>query len=59
MAKLVFNDKSSVEIKHSSDNPDNIVVIVSAIDAANKNKRITNACELTAEEFKKLMADVS
>lgn len=58
MSKLVFDDKSSIEIK-SSNTPDHILVIISATDSTNKNKRITNACELTADEFKKLIADVS
>jgi hypothetical protein len=58
MSKLVFDDKSSIEVKHSN-TPDHLMVIISATDSTNKNKRVTNACELTIEEFKKLIADVS
>jgi hypothetical protein len=57
MSKIVFDDKSSVEIKHS-DKPDHVVIVISAIDGTNKNKKITNACEITAEEFAKLMSDI-
>ena len=55
--KITFDDKSSIEIRHA-DKPDHLLVIISAADATNKNKRVTNACELTLEEFSKLISDI-
>ena len=52
--KIVFEDKSFVECK-KSDNPGKVLITVSASDHINKNKRITNAVEITVEEFKKLI----
>lgn len=55
--KIDFPDRSSIEVKHA-DKPDHILIIISAADATNKNKRVINACELTTEEFSKLIAEV-
>ncbi len=55
--KISFDDKSYIEcIK--SDNPGKIVITISAKDRNDPLKKITNAVEITAEEFKKLISDV-
>jgi hypothetical protein len=55
--KIQFTDGSFVECKRSEDS-DKIVLIISAKDYQNSLKRIDNAVELTAEEFKQLISDV-
>jgi|WetSurMetagenome_2_1015567.scaffolds.fasta_scaffold1597301_2 hypothetical protein len=55
--KIVFDDKSYIEVR-KSDSPDKIIVIISAKDHDNPLKKITNAVEITAAEFKRLMSDV-
>jgi nitrate reductase NapAB chaperone NapD len=55
--KITFDDKSYIEcIK--SDNPGKIIITISAKDHGDPLKKITNAVEITAEEFKKLISDV-
>ncbi len=55
--KITFEDKSYIECR-KSDNPGKIVVMISARDASNPLKKITNAVELTIEEFKQMISDV-
>jgi nitrate reductase NapAB chaperone NapD len=55
--KIVFDDKSYIDCQKSS-NPGKIVVVISARDQADPLKKITNAVELTVEEFKKLISDI-
>ena len=55
--RITFDDKSYVECR-KSDTPDKILLIISAADGTNKNKKITNAVEITKEEFNKLIGDV-
>lgn len=55
--KITFEDKSFVECV-KSDNPGKIVLTISAKDHTDPLKKITNAVELTTEEFKKLISDV-
>ena len=55
--KIVFDDKNSIECS-KSDNPGKIIITISAKDGADPLKKIINAAELTAEEFKKLISDV-
>lgn len=55
--KIIFDDKSFVECK-KSDNPGKIVLTISAKDHTDPLKKITNAVELTSEEFKKLISEV-
>lgn len=55
--KITFEDKSYVRCYISSE-PNKIVLIISASDGSDKNKRITNSVELTVEEFKQLISDV-
>ena len=55
--KIQFEDKSYVEIKKTSSG-DKILVIIQAKDHNNDRKNITNAVELSIEEFKKLISDV-
>jgi nitrate reductase NapAB chaperone NapD len=52
--KIQFEDKSYIECK-KSENPGKIIIIISAQDHDNPLKKITNAVELTAEEFKSLI----
>lgn len=55
--KITFEDKSFIECA-KSDNPGKIVITISAKDHSDPLKKITNAVEITAEEFKKLISDV-
>jgi hypothetical protein len=55
--KLVFDDKSFIECA-KSDNPGKVVITISAKDSNDPLKKITNAVEITLEEFKKLISDV-
>lgn len=57
MSKLIFDDKSYVEVR-KSDNPDKIIIIISAKDSGNSLKKINNAVEITVAEFKQLISDV-
>jgi nitrate reductase NapAB chaperone NapD len=56
--KVEFADKSFIECT-KSDHPGKIVISISAKDYENPLKKITNAVEITAEEFKRLISDVS
>lgn len=56
--KIEFSDKSYIECR-KSDHPDKVVITISAKDYENPLKRITNAVEITTEEFKRLIADAS
>lgn len=56
--KITFEDKSYIEcIK--SDNPGKVIITISAKDHTDPLKKITNAVEITSEEFKRLISDVS
>lgn len=55
--KITFEDKSYIECR-KSDNPDKIIVIISAKDHDNPLKKITNAVEISTAEFKQLISDV-
>lgn len=55
--RITFDDKSYIECK-KSDKPDHILIVVSAKDTENPRKKITNAVEITTEEFKKLISEV-
>ena len=55
--KIKFADKSYVEVKKTAEGK--YLVIVSAKDADNPLKNVTNAVEITAEEFKHLLSDVA
>jgi nitrate reductase NapAB chaperone NapD len=55
--KIEFEDKSFIECR-KSDNPGKIILSISAKDHENPLKKITNAVELTTEEFTKLLSDV-
>jgi len=56
--KIEFADGSYVEIKKSDGSPDKLLIIISAKDHMNSLKKITNAAEVTLEEFKRLISDV-
>lgn len=53
--KIEFEDKSYIECR-KSDSPGKIIIAISAKDHENPLKKITNAVELTAEEFKMLIS---
>lgn len=55
--KITFEDKSYIETRKSNE-PGKVMVIICAKDQTNHLKKITNAVELTLEEFKKLISDV-
>jgi len=55
--KITFDDKSYIECIKSA-NPGKIIVTISALDHADPLKKITNAVEISTEEFKKLISDV-
>lgn len=53
--KIIFSDKSYVELQN---NNGKIILIISAKDHSNPNKKISNAAEMTQEEFKQLISEV-
>lgn len=55
--KIQFDDKSYIECK-KSEGKDTVIIMISAKDGENPLKKITNAVELTIDEFKKLISDV-
>ena len=55
--KITFDDKSYIECIKSA-NPGKIIVTISALDHTDPLKKITNAVEISTEEFKKLISDV-
>jgi len=55
--KIQFDDKSYVEAR-KSDNPGMIVITIAARDGSNPLKKITNAVEITAAEFQRLISDI-
>lgn len=55
--KIAFEDKSYVECVKSA-NPGKIIITISAKDHNDPLKKITNAVEITAEEFKQLISDI-
>lgn len=54
--KIEFEDKSYIECRKSIDGK--IIIIISAKDHNNDLKKITNAVEISVEDFKKLISDV-
>lgn len=55
--KITFDDKSFIECK-KSDNPGKVIISISAKDHTDPLKKITNAVEITIEEFKKLISEI-
>jgi nitrate reductase NapAB chaperone NapD len=55
--KIEFEDKSYVECR-KSDTPGKVIIAISAKDHENPLKKITNAVELTTDEFKRLISGV-
>jgi nitrate reductase NapAB chaperone NapD len=55
--KIVFDDKSYADCYKSAE-PGKIVLVISAKDQTDPLKKITNAVELTTEQFKQLISDV-
>lgn len=55
--RIDFEDRSHIECR-KSDNPGKVIISISAKDHENPLKKVTNAVELSAEEFKKLISDI-
>lgn len=55
--KISFDDNSFIECR-KSDTPGKIVIIISAKDHENPLKKITNAVEITLDEWKQLISNV-
>lgn len=55
--KISFTDKSYIECSKSNQ-PGKITIVISAKDGTDPLKKITNAVELSIEEFKNLISDV-
>jgi hypothetical protein len=55
--KIQFNDGSYIECSKSN-NPNKIMIIISAKDNENPLKKINNAVEISVEEFKTLISDM-
>jgi hypothetical protein len=55
--KITFEDKSHIECV-KSDHPGKIIISISAKDHTDPLRKITNAVEITTEEFKKLISEV-
>ena len=55
--KITFEDKSYIECA-KSDNPGKVFITISAKDRSDPLKKITNAVEITTEEFKNLISEV-
>lgn len=55
--KISFDDKSYIEVQKSPENK--ITIIIQAKDYNNPLKKITNAVEITEEEFKQLISDIT
>jgi hypothetical protein len=54
--KIQFSDKSFIDAKKTEGG--NVTIIIQAKDHENPLKKITNAVELSSEEFKKLISDI-
>lgn len=54
--KIAFDDKSYIEIKKTDDGK--VVIVISAKDGNNNLKKITNAVEVSLDEFKQLISDI-
>lgn len=55
--RLTFDDNSYIEIK-KSDEPGKVLIVISAKDHLNQLKKISNAVEVTTDEFKKIISDI-
>lgn len=54
--KIQFSDKSFIETKRIEGGK--VLIVIQAKDHENPLKKITNAVELSPEEFKKLLSDI-
>lgn len=54
--KIEFEDKSFIELK-KSEHSDNIIIIIQAKDFSNPLKKITNAVEISVEQFNELIKE--
>lgn len=56
--KILFNDKSYIDCQ-SVDNGSKIIITISAKEQGNALKKIVNSVEITKEQFKQLISDLS
>lgn len=54
--RIDFPDQSFIEININPSNK--VVILIQAKDHENPLKRISNSCEITIEEFKKLCSEI-
>jgi hypothetical protein len=57
MSKIIFDDKSFIECK-KAEHSNKIIIIITAKDYDNPLKMISNAVEITEEQFKKLVSEI-
>lgn len=55
--KITFTDNSYVDC-YKSTTSDKIIIAIQAKDYDNPKKKITNAIELTSEQFKQLISNI-
>ena len=55
--KITFDDKSFISCEKSN-NPGKIIITISAKDGNDALKKITNAVEISMDQFKELIGDV-
>ena len=58
MSKIMFDDKSYIEVSKPIADDSKIILTIVAKDQANPLKRVVNTVEITTEQFKQLVADV-
>ena len=56
--KIDFPDKSYLECKKSEDGK-MVIITISARDRADSLKKVNNSVEITIEEFKRLVSEIS
>lgn len=56
--RINFEDESYIECR-KSDSPGKIIIVIQAKDSNNPLKRITNAVEMSEEEFRKLISEAT
>lgn len=54
--KITFEDKSYIDC-YKSNEPGKIVLVISAKDSSDPLKKITNACEISVDDFKKMVEE--
>lgn len=55
--KIEFEDKSFIELKKSEHSDNIVIIIIQAKDFSNPLKKITNAVEISVEQFNELIKE--